>query len=67
MKKIIVIALCATLLGCYQITNQWDIERAVHICGGVEKIVEIEVFMNGIEFVTCKNGNIFTLADVKIR
>ena len=68
MKKIIAIALCAvTLSGCYQTTNQWDIERAAHICEGVEKIVEIEVRMFGDEYVTCKNGNIFNLAKVKIR
>jgi hypothetical protein len=67
MKKIIVIALCATLLGCHQTANQWDIERASHICGGVEKIVEIKVLMIGKELVTCKNGNIFNLAEAKIR
>jgi hypothetical protein len=67
MKKIIVIALCATLLGCYQITNRWDIERAVHICGGVEKIVEIEVLAIGVEYVTCKNGNVFNLNKAKIQ
>jgi hypothetical protein len=68
MKKILVIGLCAvTLLGCHQTTNQWDIERAAHICGGVEKIVEIKVLMIGKELVTCKNGNIFNLAEAKIR
>ena len=67
MNKIIVIALCATLLGCYQTANQWDIERAVHICGGVEKIVEIMVLIDGTELVTCKNGNTFNLDEAKIR
>jgi len=68
MEKILVIALCAaTLAGCYQTTNQWDIERATRICGGVEKIVEITVLMTGDELVTCKNGNTFGLNKAKIQ
>ena len=68
MKKIIAIALCAvTLSGCYQTTNRWDIERATHICGGVENIVEITVLMTGDELVTCKNGNTFGLNKAKIQ
>ena len=67
MKKIIVLVCVLSLSGCYQTTNQWDIERAARICGGVEKIVEINVLMTGDELVTCKNGNIFNLNETKIQ
>ena len=55
--KSLVFVMCLPLAGCfYQTVNQFDIERASKVCGGVEKIVEISSSFLGKEVAFCKNG-----------
>lgn len=67
MKKLLLIAvLSIQLTGCvWQTTNQWDIERAINICGSSDKIAEMDVHFNGTEYVTCKNGKRINLGEYK--
>ena len=67
MKKVILLLMSVSLSGCYQVANQWDIERAINICGGVENIVEIAILMDGTELVTCKSGRNVKLSEAKIQ
>ena len=55
--KSLVFVMCFPMTGCfYQTVNQFDIERASKVCGGVEKIVEISSSFVGDEVALCKNG-----------
>ena len=55
--KSLVFVMCFALTGCfYQTVNQFDIERASKVCGGIEKVVYINADFFGDEFVLCKNG-----------
>ena len=50
--KIPVFVMCLSLTGCfYQTVNQFDIQRASKVCGGVEKIVQISAAFDGQEKV----------------
>ena len=44
--------------------NQFDIQRASKVCGGVEKIVQISAAFNGQEKVLCLNAEQFFLKGV---
>lgn len=56
-RLILVVAMTVALSGCfYQTVNQYDIERAVKICGSIENIVDITSRMDGLESVICHNG-----------
>ena len=61
-------ALPALLLtGCfYQTVNQFDIQRASKVCGGVEKIVQISAAFDGQEKVLCLNAEQFLLEGVGV-
>lgn len=67
MKKVMLLLMSVSLSGCYQVANQWDIERAINICGGVENIVEITILMEGTELVTCKSGRSVSLSKANIQ
>ena len=55
--KSFVLVMCLSLTGCfYQTVNQFDIERASKVCGGIEKVVNISADVYGDESVLCKNG-----------
>ena len=55
------------LTGCfYQTVNQFDIQRASKVCGGVEKIVQISAAFNGQEKVLCLNAEQFFLKGVGV-
>lgn len=58
MSKALVGFACLFLNGCfYQTVTQWDIERAVVLCGKFENVVEITASFEGTERVTCKPDN----------
>lgn len=58
MKNIASVILVAlSLSGCfYQTVNQYDIQRAITICGSLDKVVEISAHHTGIESVLCMSG-----------
>ena len=57
MKKFIVLV-CLFLNGCfYQTVSQWDIERAIVTCKGLENVVGITSSFEGTERATCKPDN----------
>ena len=56
MKKFSIL-ICLFLTGCYQTVNQWDIERAIVMCGQLENIVDITASFEGTEKATCKPNN----------
>ena len=63
--KILVFVMCLSLTGCfYQTVNQFDIQRASMVCGGVEKIVRITAEFDGYEKVLCLNAEQFSLKGV---
>ena len=59
MKKLAALVLVTlSLSGCfYQSVNQYDIQRAITICGSLEKIVEINSHHSGVETVLCSTGS----------
>lgn len=64
MKYLILIS-CLSLTGCfYQTVDQFDIQRAKNLCGGIDKIVEIESTFGGKESALCVNGKYSTLLGV---
>ena len=66
MKNFVLI-MCLSLTGCfYQSADQFDIQRAKNVCGGIEKIVEIEVYFSGREYVQCISGVNKTLDGVSV-
>ncbi len=65
MKILIGIIFAAMLSGCYQAVNLRDIQDASIICGGIDKITEIQSHFIGQEFVTCDDRQgYFIRADV---
>lgn len=57
MKKFIIL-ICLILNGCfYQTVSQWDIERAIAMCGKLENVAEIVASFEGTERTTCKPDN----------
>ena len=58
MKKLLALILVTTsLTGClYQTVNQYDIQRAVIMCGSIDKVAEIASHHTGVETVTCITG-----------
>ena len=63
--KSLVLVMCLSLTGCfYQTVNQFDIERASKVCGGVEKIVQISAAFDGREKVLCLNAEQFLLKGI---
>lgn len=56
MKYIAIVLVAFSLSGCYQSVNQWDLQDAATICGGVEKIAHINSLFSGDERVTCTNS-----------
>lgn len=56
MIKIITASILAfSLTGCYQVVNQYDINRAIKYCGSKENILEITAGFLGEEYATCLN------------
>ena len=65
--KSFVLIMCLSLTGCfYQTVNQFDIQRASKVCGGVEKIVQISAAFDGQEKVLCLNAEQFLLKGVGV-
>jgi len=67
MKKVVsVILVTLSLSGCfYQSVNQYDIQRAITICGSIEKVVAVYSHFTSDETVLCTTGpeNSLTLAN----
>lgn len=67
-KFIIAIIACVSLSGCmYQSVDQYDLSRAIKVCGSAENIFRIKSHFLGFENVRCfdtKGGNV-NLAEVE--
>ncbi len=61
-KFIIAIIACVSLSGCmYQSVDQYDLSRAIKVCGSAENIFRIKSHFLGSENVRCfdtKGGNV---------
>ena len=58
MKLIAIMILPAMLTGCFfQTVNQYDINDAIKVCGGIEEVAEITAYGTGVEGFTCFDGN----------
>ena len=61
-KFIIAIIACVSLSGCmYQSVDQYDLSRAIKVCGSAENIFRIKSHFLGFENVRCfdtKGGNV---------
>lgn len=64
MKPMFVVIMCILLSGCYQSVNQYDISRAIRICGDIESVVEIYAHSNGSENVLCKTGRVQSMSSL---
>lgn len=53
MKYLAILVACIALQGCYQSVNQYDISRAIGLCGELSNIVEIRAEFGGREYVQC--------------
>lgn len=68
MKNILLIITTSFLLsGCFwQTANNIDLKKAAYFCGGLDKVVEVTISVDGTESVLCLDGNKAWLSDVKI-
>ena len=66
-KFIIAIIACVSLSGCfYQTVNQYDINRAIALCGSVANIHQIYSYsLGGGEVATCYSGEQGSLGGIK--
>ena len=65
-KFIIAIIACVSLSGCfYQTVNQYDINRAIALCGSVANIHQIYAYSLGSEDATCYSGEQGGLGGIK--
>ena len=60
MKFIVAIVTAFMLSGCfYQTVSDNDIQGAIIICGGFDRVQSISSSFNGSELVTCVNRNTY--------
>ena len=65
-KFIIAIIACVSLSGCfYQTVNQYDINRAIALCGSVANIHQIDSYSLGRVDATCYSGEQVSLDGIK--
>jgi uncharacterized membrane protein YjjB (DUF3815 family) len=65
-KFIIAIIACVSLSGCfYQTVNQYDINRAIALCGSVANIHQIDSYSLGRVGATCYSGEQVSLGGIK--
>lgn len=65
-KFIIAIIACVSLSGCfYQTVNQYDINRAIALCGSVANIHQIYSYYLGRVDATCYSGEQDSLDGIK--
>ena len=65
-KFIIAIIACVSLSGCfYQTVNQYDINRAIALCGSVANIHQIDSYYLGRVDATCYSGEQDSLGRIK--
>ena len=65
-KFIIAIIACVSLSGCfYQTVNQYDISRAIALCGSVANIHQIDSYFLGRVDATCYSGEQAGLGGIK--
>ena len=65
-KFIIAIIACVSLSGCfYQTVNQYDINRAIALCGSVANIHQIASYFLGRVDATCYSGEQAGLGGIK--
>ena len=65
-KFIIAIIACVSLSGCfYQTINQYDINRAIVLCGSVANIHQIVSYSLGSEDAACYSGEQASLGEIK--
>jgi hypothetical protein len=61
MKYALLLSLLLT--GCYQSVNSNDIEAATRVCGGIDKVTQINANFAGEEVVICTNRTSFYLTE----
>ena len=65
-KFIIAIIACVSLSGCfYQTVNQYDINRAIALCGSVANIHQIDSYYLGRVDATCYSGEQDSLGGIR--
>ena len=65
-KFIIAIIACVSLSGCfYQTVNQYDINRAIALCGSVANIHQIDSYFLGRVDATCYSGEQDSLGGIR--
>ena len=65
-KFIIAIIACVSLSGCfYQTVNQYDINRAITLCGSVANIHQIDSYYLGRVDATCYSGEQDSLGGIR--
>ena len=65
-KFIIAIIACVSLSGCfYQTVNQYDINRAIALCGSVANIHQIDSYYLGRVDAACYSGEQVSLGGIK--
>ena len=65
-KFIIAIIACVSLSGCfYQTVNQYDINRAIALCGSIANIHQIDSYYLGRVDATCYSGEQVSLGGIK--
>ena len=65
-KFVIAIIACVSLSGCfYQTVNQYDINRAIALCGSVANIHQIGSYFLGRVDATCYSGEQVSLDGIK--
>ena len=61
-KLVLILASSLMLSGCmYQSVDQYDLSRAIKVCGSAENIFRIKSYFLGSEYVKCfdtKGGNV---------
>ena len=65
-KLALILASSLFLSGCfYQTVNQYDINRAIALCGSVANIQQIDSYSLGHEGATCYSGEQASLDRIK--
>ena len=67
LKLLFVLACSLFLSGCfYQTASHIDIQRAIYFCDGASNIVQVQVWFDGTEVLTCLDGTKTLIHEVVI-
>lgn len=53
MKKTLAILMLISLTGCYKQVDRFQLERAIEVCGGIDKVIHIDAYVFMEDFVKC--------------